>query len=138
MQSWLDIAGEQLIVLFFLATGISNLTKSRIADHIYRMRAFGVSHPAAAFWLGIALQFAGCALIELNWHPAIGGERGGASLPGDAPALDDRMPVGEPHEALDVLVDHQNRLPGLAQAAEAFPDFLAHEWRQALGRLVEY
>jgi len=72
MRSWLDIAGAQLIVLFFVATGIANLTKSRIADHIYRMRAFGVSHPAAAFWLGIALQFAGCALIELNWHPAIG------------------------------------------------------------------
>ena len=72
MQSWLDIAGAQLIVLFFLATGISNLTKSRIADHIYRMRAFGVSHPAVAFWLGIGLQFSGCALIELNWHPAIG------------------------------------------------------------------
>lgn len=72
MESWLDIAGKQLIVLFFLITGVSNLTKARIADHIYRMRAFGVSHPLAAFWLGIALQFAGCAMIELGWHPAIG------------------------------------------------------------------
>ena len=49
-----------------------DFTKARIADHIERMRAFGVSHPAAAFWLGIALQFTGCALIELDWHPAPG------------------------------------------------------------------
>ena len=72
MESWLGTAGEQLIVLYFLVTGVSNLTKARIADHIFRMRAFGVSHPAAAFWLGIALQFAGCAMLELGWHPAIG------------------------------------------------------------------
>jgi putative oxidoreductase len=71
-MSWLDIAGEQLIVLFFVATGVANLTKARVADHIERMRAFGMSHPAAAFWLGIALQFTGCALIEAGWHPAIG------------------------------------------------------------------
>jgi uncharacterized membrane protein YphA (DoxX/SURF4 family) len=72
MRSVLDIAGEQLIVLFFLVTGIANLTRARIADHIERMRAFGVRQPAAAFWLGIALQFTGCALIELDWHPALG------------------------------------------------------------------
>ena len=72
MNGWLGTVGEQLIVLFFIVTGVSNLTKARIADHIYRMRAFGVSHPVAAFWFGIALQFAGCAMIELRWHPAIG------------------------------------------------------------------
>ena len=72
MRSFLDIAGEQLIVLFFLVTGIANLTKARIADHIGRMRAFRTPLPAATFWLGIALQFTGCALIESGWHPAIG------------------------------------------------------------------
>jgi uncharacterized membrane protein YphA (DoxX/SURF4 family) len=72
MNGWLGTAGEQLIVLFFLLTGISNLTKARIADHIYRMHALGTPFPAALFWLGIALQFTGCAMIELRWHPAIG------------------------------------------------------------------
>jgi putative oxidoreductase len=72
MTGWLGTAGEQLIVLFFVVTGLSNLTKARIADHIERMRAFGTPFPAALFWLGIALQFAGCAMIELAWHPAVG------------------------------------------------------------------
>jgi putative oxidoreductase len=72
MTGWLGTAGEQLIVLFFIVTGLSNLTKARIADHIERMRAFGTPFPAALFWLGIALQFAGCAMLELGWHPALG------------------------------------------------------------------
>ncbi len=72
MSGWLGTAGQHLIVLYFVVTGISNLTKARIADHIYRMRAFGTPVPAALFWLGIALQFAGCAMIELGWHPALG------------------------------------------------------------------
>jgi len=72
MSGWLGTAGEHLIVLFFLLAGISNLTKARIADHIERMGAFGTPFPAALFWLGIALQFAGCAMIELRWHPALG------------------------------------------------------------------
>lgn len=72
MNGWLGTAGEQLIVLFFVVTGVSNLTRARIADHIERMRAFGTPFPAALFWLGIALQFAGCAMIEFRWHPALG------------------------------------------------------------------
>ena len=72
METWLAAAGKQLIVAFFLVTGVSNLTKARIADHIERMRAFGTPAPAAVFWLGIGLQFTGCALLELDWHPALG------------------------------------------------------------------
>jgi uncharacterized membrane protein YphA (DoxX/SURF4 family) len=72
MDTWLGAAGKHLIVLFFLATGVSNLTQARIADHIERMRAIGAPAPAALFWLGIALQFTGCALIELGWHPGTG------------------------------------------------------------------
>ena len=72
MEPWLDIAGRQLIVLFFLVTGISNLTQARIADHISRMAGFGVPFPATAFWIGIVLQFSGSAMVALDWHPAIG------------------------------------------------------------------
>jgi putative oxidoreductase len=70
--SWVDTAGRLLIVLCFLATGLCNLTPARIKDHIERMAAFGTPMPAAAFWIGIALQFAGCALLLLDWHPEIG------------------------------------------------------------------
>ena len=72
MEPWLDIAGRQLIVLFFLVTGVANLTKARIADHIERMEGFGVTFPGTTFWVGIVLQFAGSAMVALDWHPAIG------------------------------------------------------------------
>src|SRR5260221_12712929 len=72
MEPWLDLAGRQLIVLFFVVTGVSNLTKARIADHIERMADLGGPFPASAFWLGIALQLTGAALGAFDWHPAVG------------------------------------------------------------------
>src|SRR2546423_2579665 len=68
---------------------------------------------------------------------AIGIELGRGALPGDASALDDRVPVGEAHQPLDVLVDDEDRLSSLPQALEALPDFLAHERREAFGRLIQ-
>ena len=68
----LQEAGKWLIVGFFLVTGVSNMTKARIADHVERMRVFGTPFPAAAFWLGIALQFTGCALVASGWHAELG------------------------------------------------------------------
>lgn len=72
MEPLPDFAGKWLIVLYFLVTGISNLTKARIADHIERMSGFGVPFPAAAFWVGIVVQFTGCALIVFDWYAAAG------------------------------------------------------------------
>ena len=68
----LDFLGRWLIVLFFLVTGVSNLTKARVADHVERMIGFGVPFAATAFWAGIALQFTGCLLIIADWHAAAG------------------------------------------------------------------
>jgi putative oxidoreductase len=68
----LAFAGKWLIVGFFLVTGVSNLTKARIADHIERMAGFGVPFPATAFWIGIVIQFTGCALIIAEWHSGAG------------------------------------------------------------------
>jgi putative oxidoreductase len=68
----LEEAGKWLIVGFFLVSGLANLTKARIADHIQRMRSFGTPFPAALFWLGLALQFTGCALVASGWHAAAG------------------------------------------------------------------
>ena len=70
--SWTDTAGRLLIVLCFLVTGLCNLTEARIKDHIDRMAAARTPFPAAAFWIGIALQFGGCALLLADWHPEIG------------------------------------------------------------------
>lgn len=68
----LAFAGKWLIVAFFILTGVANLTKARIADHIERMAGFGVPLPATAFWVGIAMQFTGCALIIAEWHAGVG------------------------------------------------------------------
>jgi uncharacterized membrane protein YphA (DoxX/SURF4 family) len=73
-SSWFDAAGRLLIVTCFLVTGLCNLTRARIRDHIDRMAAFRTPAPAAAFWIGIALQLTGCALLLADWHPAIGVE----------------------------------------------------------------
>jgi len=70
--SWLDTAGRLLVVACFLVTGLCNLTPVRIRDHIERMAASGTPAPAATFWIGIALQFTGCALLLLDWRPEIG------------------------------------------------------------------
>jgi uncharacterized membrane protein YphA (DoxX/SURF4 family) len=71
-EAWLDTAGRLLFVACFLVTGLGNLTKARIKDHVDRMVASGTPMPTAAFWLGIALQFTGCALLATGWHAEIG------------------------------------------------------------------
>ena len=70
--SLLDTAGRLLVVFFFVVAGLCNLTEARIKDHVDRMAALGTPLPAAAFWLGIALQFTGCALLLANWHADVG------------------------------------------------------------------
>jgi uncharacterized membrane protein YphA (DoxX/SURF4 family) len=68
----LQESGKWLIVGYFVVTGLSNLTKARIADHVERMRAFGTPYPVAAFWAGIALQLTGCVLVIAERHAAAG------------------------------------------------------------------
>ena len=70
--SWFDTAGRLLIVGFFLVAGMYNLAPARIKDHIDRLAGFGVPLPAAAFWIGMALQFTGVALLAAGWHAEIG------------------------------------------------------------------
>jgi uncharacterized membrane protein YphA (DoxX/SURF4 family) len=70
--SWLDTAGRLLIVAFFVIVGLRNLQKHHVEDHIKRLGIFKTPFPAAVFWLGIALEFVGCAMILVNWRPAIG------------------------------------------------------------------
>ena len=70
--SWLDTAGRLWFVTYFVVAGLCNLVPARVKDHIERMSAFGTPCPTAAHWSGIAIQFAGCALILTGWHADIG------------------------------------------------------------------
>jgi uncharacterized membrane protein YphA (DoxX/SURF4 family) len=70
--SWIEIAGRLLIVAFFVVAGLYNLSGQQVRDHIEALAGFGVPFPAAAFWFGLAMQFAGCALLLADWHPEVG------------------------------------------------------------------
>jgi len=70
--SWLDTAGRLLIVAFFLSVGIRNLQKHHIEDHINRLTKFKAPFPMITFWIGQAMEFVGCALVLVNWYPAVG------------------------------------------------------------------
>jgi uncharacterized membrane protein YphA (DoxX/SURF4 family) len=70
--SWMVTVGKWLIVALFLIAGTLNLTPARVKDHIDRMAGFGVPLPAFAFWFGMAMEFAGCALVLTGWHADIG------------------------------------------------------------------
>ena len=72
--SWLDSAGRLLMVAFFLITGLRNLQKHQVEDHIQRLEGYGtpVLSASQTFWAGIVLEFIGCALVLFNWYPAIG------------------------------------------------------------------
>src|SRR5690348_5619779 len=60
-----------------------------------------------------------------------------AARPNNAAALDDVVPVGDPGQRIDVLVDDQDRLPGCAQELETAPDLVADQRREAFGCFVE-
>ena len=70
--SWLVTAGTLLMVAFFLAVGLRNLQKVHIDDHVARLTKFKAPFPKLTFWIGQTMEFVGCALVLLNWHPAIG------------------------------------------------------------------
>jgi len=70
--SLLDTAGRLLIVALFLIIGIRNLQKFHVEDHIARLTKFKAPFPKATFWIGQTMEFVGCAMILLNWHPEIG------------------------------------------------------------------
>src|SRR5690606_33171360 len=101
--------------------------------HSVRRRNGNREISAAALRIGRRPSHAQIAVPEA----ATGSEAAGGAAPGGAAALDDGVAIGEPHEALDVLVEHEDGLPGRAQTLQALPDLLAHEWREALGGFVQ-
>ena len=67
----------------------------------------------------------------------IGVERVRVAGPDDPPAFDNGVVVGKRDQLFDVFVDDQHALAFAAQLAEAGPDLVADERREALGRFVE-
>jgi len=70
--SWLDAAGRMLVAAFFLVAGLINVTPAQIKHHIGRLTDFRVPFPALAFWIGMTLQFTGCALLVSGWRADVG------------------------------------------------------------------
>jgi uncharacterized membrane protein YphA (DoxX/SURF4 family) len=70
--SILDTAGRLLIVGTFIYFLVRNVQPWHVDDHIKRLAASGTPFPRAAFWVGIAMQAAGCAMLLFNVYPAAG------------------------------------------------------------------
>ena len=68
----LATAGGLLIVLFYLIMVLTSLTREETRLAIERMAELHVPVPALVFWIGLALQFAGIALLLAGWHADIG------------------------------------------------------------------
>lgn len=67
-----DSAGRLLMVAFFVIVWLRNLSSHHIEDHVKRLTFFKVPLPRVTFWIGMMLDAVGCALVLINWHPAIG------------------------------------------------------------------
>jgi len=67
----LQAAGQLLLALAFLASGVRNLVW-KFSQHEERMVALGVPLPRLALWLGFALQFSGALLLALDYQRALG------------------------------------------------------------------
>lgn len=70
--SIIDSIGRLLIVAFFVIVGLRNLQKHHVEDHVKRLGIFKCPMPRAAFWIGIVMEFVGCAMILVNWRADIG------------------------------------------------------------------
>ena len=71
-SSWMLLLGKWMIATLFLVASILNCIPPRPRDHIERMAGFGVPLPTFAFWFGIGMEFAGCALLLTGLHPQVG------------------------------------------------------------------
>jgi len=69
---WLASGGFLLILAFYLIMALSSLTREETRLAIARMTELGVPMPVFSFWFGLALQFAGIALLAAGWHADIG------------------------------------------------------------------
>jgi putative oxidoreductase len=70
-QTPLHMTGQMLIAFLFLATGILNVA-TKFRQHLDRMLEIGVPCAKPALIAGFAVQFAGGALVALDYHRQLG------------------------------------------------------------------
>jgi putative oxidoreductase len=70
-HSALQAAGQLLLALAFLATGVRN-AGWKFHQHLERMATYGVPQPRAVLLAGFALQFAGASLLAMDLYRAVG------------------------------------------------------------------
>ncbi|HVY58853.1 MAG TPA: hypothetical protein VHA77_13450 [Xanthobacteraceae bacterium] len=70
--SLLANAGLLLMVAFFLITAALNVRPAGVEDHVNRLKIFRAPFPRLTFWIGIAMEVVGCALVLTGWHADIG------------------------------------------------------------------
>jgi len=61
------IIGQLMVAFLFLGTAFANAVWKQ-KQHIERMAAYGIPFPKYALWCGFAMQFAGGAMVALDWH----------------------------------------------------------------------
>ncbi len=70
-HSALQIAGQLLIAVLFLGTGVINSTM-KVKQHVDRMAAQGIPRAALVLWIGFAMQYVGGLSIAFDYRTDIG------------------------------------------------------------------
>ena len=61
----LQVAGQILIAVLFLGTGLVNAT-TKVQQHVDRMVAMNIPAARLVLWVGFAMQFAGGAMVLVD------------------------------------------------------------------------
>jgi putative oxidoreductase len=67
----LQIAGQLLIAVLFLGTGVINST-TKVKQHVDRMEEMGIPSARLVLWIGFAMQYVGGLLIAFDYRTDIG------------------------------------------------------------------
>ena len=67
----LQVAGQILIAVLFLGTGLINAT-TKVQQHVDRMAAMNIPAPRLVLWIGFAMQFVGGIMVLVDIWTATG------------------------------------------------------------------
>jgi len=70
--SWLALSGRLLLIAYFLIAAVLALRPEEVKHHVGMLTRFRVPFPAASFWAGVAMMWAGCLLLLTGWHADLG------------------------------------------------------------------
>ncbi len=70
-HSNLQIAGQLLMAVLFLGTGVINSTM-KVKQHVDRMAASGIPRAKLVLWIGFAMQYVGGLSVAFDYRVDIG------------------------------------------------------------------